>query len=236
MNKYSRMQEKAYEDLASRWTPEERDHVVGSFDQHNSWADYDEFLFKGVETQDLVALEFACGPGRNIVKFWSRFKQIDGVDIASENLDNARLWIDHNGLNSGQPRLFKSSGEDIAVVTDDAGYDVVFSTIALQHICIHEIRLKLVHEFARVLKPGGWFCAQMGFGPRRVGHSGVGYYENFYDATHTNGGCDCCVTDPMQLQGDLETAGFGNFSYDIRPVGPGDNHDNWIFFRAQKNM
>lgn len=231
MNKYTKMQQSQYDQDASNWSVDNRDPVVGTFDQHNLWQDYDDFLFKGINTSGKIALDFGCGPGRNIVKFANRFAMIDGVDISQLNLDNALKWFEHNKI-SITPRLFKNNGIDISVITDNNYYDIVFSTICMQHICVHDIRMSLLKDFYRVLKPGGHICIQMGFGtnhPRTVG-----YYDNFYDAPGTNSMMDTRVEDPQHLKSDLESIGFSNFDFDIRPVGPGDGHTNWIFFRAQK--
>jgi ubiquinone/menaquinone biosynthesis C-methylase UbiE len=129
------------------------------------------------------------------------------------------------------PLLFKNNGVDLSNICHEL-YDIVFSTICLQHICVHEIRFNLMKEFYRVLKPGGSVCLQMGFGP---GHPmTVGYYENYYDAPGTNSACDTRVDSTDELKNDLESIGFHSFNFDLRPTGPGDSHDNWIFFRATK--
>jgi hypothetical protein len=94
--------------------------------------------FTQKDTARKVALEFDCGPGRNIVRFSDRFKQIDGVDISDINLKNAVIWCHHNGIVK-MPALFKIDGVDIAVVAEDA-YDVVFSTICLQQIPVYDLR------------------------------------------------------------------------------------------------
>jgi SAM-dependent methyltransferase len=229
-DKYAKMQQAQYDNEATTWTPINRGPVVGSFDEHNNWPDYDNFLFKGVDTSYKTALDFGCGPGRNIVKFASKFNQIDGVDISDVNLINARLWFKTNNLTM-TPVLYKNNGLDLSLIPSDH-YDVVFSTICLQHICVHEIRFNLMKEFYRVLKTGGSICHQMGFGIGRPGS--VSYYENNYDASGTNGHADTRVESPDELKLDLDKIGFSNFTYDIRPVGPGDHHQYWIFFRATK--
>jgi len=231
-NKYTVMQQSQYDENASHWTTEDRDHVVGSFDAHNKWTDYDVYLFKGIETKNRIALDFACGPGRNIVKFSNRFKRIDGVDISNTNLANAKIWCEANKVAS-MPQLIKNNGTDLADIANDT-YDMVFSTIAMQHICVHEIRLNLFKEFYRILKPSGYICIQMGFGTRHQGS--VGYYENFYDAQHTNGGKDTRIENPDHVKQDLISIGFSHFDFDIRPVGPSDSHSNWIFFRSIKEI
>ena len=44
-NKYTDMQKIHYEAEAAKWSLDNRDPVVGGFDQHNAWPDYDEYIF-----------------------------------------------------------------------------------------------------------------------------------------------------------------------------------------------
>ncbi|NBR61354.1 class I SAM-dependent methyltransferase [bacterium] len=229
-NKYTEMQVNRYETEATFWSVSDVDPVVGSFHAHNDWADY-EFLFKDINNlESKKMLDFGCGPGRNMVKYSDRFNAIDGVDISINNLKNAVVWIKHNGKNLDKHRLIKCNGVDLSDIADEQ-YDIVMSTISLQHICVYEIRLNYLKEFFRVLKPGGQITIQMGYGKDSPG---VDYYDNNYDALTTNSGCDTKVSDYTQIQSDLIEIGFKNFNFYIRPVGPGDQHQNWIFFNAQK--
>ena len=231
-NNYSKMQEHLYNVLASDWSLENRDPVVGSFDAHNNWKDYEDYLWKDItDLKNKKVIDFGCGPGRNLVRWASYMAKLDGVDISSINLDKAKVWISANGLNPDNFDLYKGEGTGIASVPSDS-YDVVMSTIAMQHICVHDIRVNLLKEFHRVLKDGGKITIQMGFGPNHP--RSVDYYENYYDANTSNGGMDTRVEDPNQLREDLEKIGFKNFNSYIRPVGPGDSHNNWIFFNAEK--
>lgn len=228
-NKYTQMQLNAYNDMASQWSTECRDPVVGSYDAHNNWKDYD-LLFEGLENkQNMIVLDFACGPGRNIIRYSSLFKRIDGVDISPINIENAKKNIAHNNI--AVPNLYVNNGVDLSVIATET-YDLVISTIALQHICVYDIRRKIFEEIHRVLKTGGTFSAQMGYGSPSP--MSVGYYENYYDATGTNRSCDVCIENTDQLKQDFDSIGFKNFSYKITQVGPGDCHPNWIFFNVQK--
>jgi ubiquinone/menaquinone biosynthesis C-methylase UbiE len=228
-NKYVQMQLNAYNNMASEWSIDYREPVVGSYDAHNEWKDY-ELLFEGLRNnQDKIALDFACGPGRNIVKYSSLFKRIDGVDISPINIENAKKNIAHNNIEL--PNLYVNNGVDLSQIPTE-NYDLVISTIALQHICVYDIRKNIFNEIYRVLKIGGIFSAQMGYGSPSP--STVGYYENYYDAIETNGECDVCVENADQIKQDLDSIGFKKFSYKITQVGPGDSHPNWIFFNVQK--
>ena len=227
-NKYTQMQLNLYNGLASEWSEANRDPVVGSFDSHNNWNDYDN-LFQRLENQsELIGLDFACGPGRNIVKYNGRFKRLDGVDISPVNIGKAQSYTSNRGI---ETVLYTSTGTDISVVSSNE-YDFVMSTIALQHICVYDIRYSIMKDIHRVLKGGGVFTAQMGFG--YPSPQTVGYYENYYDAESSNRACDVCIESTEQLEKDLLEIGYKDFQYIIGPVGPGDIHPNWIYFSCVK--
>ena len=224
------MQKEHYELMASHWRLDYRNPVVGSYDAHNEWADYDNFLFKNFDTNGLTALEYGCGPGRNIIRYNKRFAQIDGVDIANTNLEKAKINLDHNGIKKAN--LLLCDGQSIPV--EDNVYDVVFSTICLQHIACYDIRFNIFSDIYRVLKLGGKFSFQIGYGGR-VPLDAAGYYDNIVDAEGTNGALDVAVLDETDLKKDLlEKIGFSNYESDIRPTGPGDSHSNWIWVQVQK--
>ena len=83
------------------------------------------------------------------------------------------------------------------------------------------------------MKSGGALSFQMGFDNWvRKGFSE--YYANTFDATGTNCIHDDCITDIAQIREHLEEIGFDAIVADLRPVGPGDVHHNWLFVRAFK--
>lgn len=226
-NKYTQMQLEHYNQVASSWNENNRNPVVGSFDKHNSWADY-ENLFTRIENQEQkVGLDFGCGPGRNLVKYGNRFKRLDGADISPINLEKAKDYTSNNNL---KPTLYLTDGVSLGEVPSNH-YDFVMSTICLQHICVHEIRYSIFKDIFRVLKTGGLLTAQMGYG---LNPYAISYYDNHYDATVTNGGCDTRVENTEQLKKDLSEIGFSDFEYVITNTGPGDAHQNWIFFSVKK--
>jgi len=225
---YLDMQKFQYDRDAAHWSLSHRDPVVGSYDAHNAWSDYDKYLFKDFDTNGLIALEYGCGPGRNIIRYHNRFKRIDGVDISSVVLEKAKINISNAGFEI--PNLIHTNGK--AIPCDNETYDVVFSTICLQHICVYEIRNAIMKEIYRVLKPGGYICIQMGYGGKER-DAWVKYFDNHYGAEGTNGLCDISIDDQDVLEKDLNKIGFIAYKSDILPVGPGDNHRNWIFFRRK---
>jgi SAM-dependent methyltransferase len=228
-NKYTQMQLNQYKELANTWSEENRDPVVGTFDLHNQWTDY-EILFERISSaRSKVALDFGCGPGRNLVRYKNVFKQLDGVDISPINIDKAKMYCFKNSVIHN--KLYVNNGVDLDCIESEQ-YDVLMSTIALQHICVYDIRKSFFKEFYRVLKSGGILTAQMGYGSPSP--MSVGYYENYYNANVSNRGCDVCIESYKQLEDDLLEIGFTDFQFKIRPVGPGDCHPNWIFFSAIK--
>ena len=230
-NKYTKMQQDFYDHESSLWSLENKDWVVGSFDSHNNWEDYNYLFVNVPNLGEKKMLDFGCGPGRNLVRFYNQFKQIDGVDMAPKNLENAKQWLATNNLPHEHLNFYTCNGVDLSNIPDNQ-YDVVMSTICLQHICVHEIRYNYFKEFLRVLRPNGYIALQMGYGANAP--ASVPYYTNHYDATGTNRRCDTAIEDVSQLEKDLKEIGFTNFTYHIRPVGPGDCHANWIYFNAQK--
>jgi SAM-dependent methyltransferase len=224
--KYLEMQKGYYDKEASKWTLNNKNPVVGWYHDHEKFSDYDEFLFKDFETGGLVALEYGCGPGRNLIRFAKRFERVDGVDISQTNIDKAKINIEDAGVTI--PKLYVNDGDNIP--TEDATYDVVFAVICLQHICVHEIRYKIMQEIYRVLKPGGKFCAQMGFGGR---DGSVKYHDNNHDAQGTNGMCDVSIEDEQFLKDDLFKIGFTQYKADFRTPCK-DLHKQWIWFQVEK--
>lgn len=104
---------------------------------------------------DSHVLDFGCGRGlseedpvlyrRRLQNFRGRVARVDGVDVDASVTENAkvdRLWI----IPPETDLPFASSS-----------VDVVIADWVLEHIANPSFA---VAEFARVLKPGGWFCAR----------------------------------------------------------------------------
>jgi SAM-dependent methyltransferase len=214
---------------ASRWSLTNKNPLVGWYDEHMNDTQEGEILFRGIPTKvGSLALEFGCGPGRNFIKFRDWFSRIDGVDISDEILRKLPLNLAES--NTPVPNTWLIDGHSLPEVPSNT-YDVVFSIICMQHISCRSWRLELYREFMRVLKPGGFFTFQMGFGP---GHPISRDYFHEYgpeDLIHR----DTRVEDPDALKKDLMDQGFEGFDYKLT-VPCHDQHPSWIWARVQKPL
>lgn len=232
--KYAYFQKHMYEYLAkqSKYSHDSKeDLVVGTYDLQNEWKDYDDYILKYVDEsyKQKLALDFATGPGRNIIKYHDRFLRLDGVDISEKNIENAKENLRYHKVT--EPVLYVNNGMDLSEIPSET-YDFIMSTIALQHICVYTIRLNLLKEFYRVLKPGGRISLQMGYGSDIP--NSVPYYGNDYAALLTNGHHDTQIESADYVKKDLEKIGFIGFEYWLRPSGPKSKQKEWIYFTALK--
>ena len=201
-SRYIKMQKLFYDHYASKSVYNRKDKidlVVWGYDLHDKWEDYDKYLMKYVDEtyKNKIALDFACGPGRNIIRYHDKFLRIDGADISKVNIENAIKNLQFAGIEV--PNLYVTSGYDCGSV-DDSSYDFIFSTIAMQHICVYEIRFQILQAIFKALKNNGRISIQMGFGKKR-GLS-ADYYANHYWALGTNSFFDTRVDSPEQIKND----------------------------------
>jgi len=132
---YIAMQKKYYELCAAASKAESgdltEDYVAGSWREHDVWRDYETYLMKYVPAEPVwVALDYGCGPGRNIRRWSSRFARIDGVDISQRNLDNANRFLAGRIEQSKWPNLYLTGGASCGSVPRNScslSADVTFS-------------------------------------------------------------------------------------------------------------
>ena len=131
--------------------------------------------------------------------------------------------------------FYKNNGMDLSDLKDNE-YDFIMSTIVFQHICVHELRYKIKKEIYRVLKSGGEFSFQMGFGSMDwIGNTKQrSYFENSYNAENSNGSNDVRVSNPQDLVDDLKSIGFKDITYSIEEPWADWGHPNWIYVKCYK--
>lgn len=107
------------------------------------------------------ALDFGCGVGRLTQALADHFGEVVGVDISAPMVDKARE-LDRHGR--GRVRYVVNTRGDLALL-DEGTFDLVYSSITLQHIPPRHARV-YIRELFRVLGPGGVAVFQVRNGPR----------------------------------------------------------------------
>lgn len=223
-NRYTNMQKQAYAGGTS------------NHEEHNTNPDYWNILLGDLKDKEKwdgkVALDFACGKGRNVTNMFNlcNWNRVDGIDISESN-------INHNKSEySQQPSdWYCNNGVDVSDLKNNE-YDFIMSTIALQHIPVYDIRKSLITDLLRTLKSGGLFSFQMGYGNDLESPLGprVSYFENYYDANGTNSACDVRIQNVDDVIKDLTEIGFINIKTEIKESYSDSGHSHWIYIKAYK--
>ena len=223
-NKYTQMQKRAYSSGTS------------NHEEHNNNEDYWDILLGDLKNKTnwdgKVALDFACGKGRNVSNMlnlcdWDR---VDGIDLSIGNINHNKET--YKNQNSG---WYCNNGIDVSELMSNE-YDFIMSTIALQHIPVYDIRKSLITDLLRTLKPGGLFSFQMGYGNDLKSDLGPrsSYFENCYEADGTNSAWDVRVQNEQDVIKDLSEMGFVNTTTTIRESYSDWGHPHWIYVKAYK--
>ena len=230
---YQKMQKRAYDGYTENFD-DSKDLCVGSFDAHEKYP-YEDYLLEHYDGDYGSALDFASGIGRMMGRMHAHFDIVDGVDLNSNNLEFAKTYLSSLGIKEERYSLFLSDG--IGVKGINKKYDFIYSTIALQHICVHSVRTEIFKDLSRLLKDGGQSCFQMGFG----WDNKINWFDNHYTARSTNAGCDVTIPNSDHLDAitkDFELMGFRDIKYELK-ISPhpklGDRyHPIWIFMHMRK--
>ncbi len=238
-NKYTDMQRNFYNATADIM-------AIENHRGHDSNPDYYGALLDNVKLyptnwKDKTALDFGCGIGRNIDNLLrlAPWQSVDGCDISSENIVRADDFLLKLGYDKSRFNLYTTTGTTLAPIENEL-YDFVMSTIVLQHIAVHEIRMSLLKDIYRVMKPGGMFSFQMAqYDKAKI--KCASYFDNTWEASGTNGAFDVSVNDPQDLVNDLSAIGFTNIEFVIKPEWDANNgcyldspNSKWIFVKAYK--
>jgi ubiquinone/menaquinone biosynthesis C-methylase UbiE len=225
-----------YTMMQKSWYENETESMkIENHKNHNDNDDYWNILLKPLNNgnwSEKLVLDFGCGCGRNVQNILNKFTvlEVHGCDISSNNI---KYCIENTEEITNGKTNFKfitTDGQSLQPLNSNT-YDMIMSTITLQHICVYSIRRMILEDMFRCLKPGGLISLQMGFGP---GHSKTSeYFEDAVHASSTNSGYDVRVDDPSQIKKDMDEIGFTNFTYIISNPWS-DSHNQWIYFKAYK--
>jgi SAM-dependent methyltransferase len=114
----------------------------------------------GLPKRRETALDFGCGLGRLTRALAEHFDSCVGVDISEAMVSQARAW--HRDCPSCH---FEVNTSGHLQAFGDASFDFVCSRYVLQHLPSNQHVRTYLHEFLRVLRPGGLAVFQL---PRRV--------------------------------------------------------------------
>ena len=146
------------------------------------------------------------------------FDKVVGVDIATNNLKHAETYLTENGIEREKYDVFLVDGMSCNIDIDYK-FDFAYSTLCLQHICVHETRQNIVKDICSMLKDGGQACFQMGMGAKRqVWEDNALWLDNAYDAGGTNGSEDVFIPDESYfpvIEQDFNNAGYKDVIFEI---------------------
>jgi SAM-dependent methyltransferase len=238
---FLKRQQQFWGDIAKGWSLQNKNPVVGWYDEHENFPEYDTVLFRDIPvTGTEIVLEYGCGPGRNLIRWNKRFGRIDGVDISPVCIEKAKINLGSAGL--AIPNLWSNDGRSLDMIVSASnstppldgewpGYDIVFMVISHQHITNRAVRLHLYKEFLRVLKPGGYLCFQTGFGP---GHPrSVDYFTEAYASEVEFLDKDVRIENIEHIKTDLQSCGFTWLDHQFTRHCK-DEHEKWVWIRCQK--
>ena len=111
------------------------------------------------------------------------------------------------------------------------------STITLQLIPVYSIRRNILIDILRVLKNGGLFSFQMGFGGNledALGRPRSKYCDDSIEAKSTNGYHDVRVLSSEELVNDLIKIGLSEVEIQVRDSYSDVGHPSWIYVKCTK--
>ncbi len=223
-NKYTQMQKQNY-----AWG-------TNNHENHNANSNYWDILLGDLKDKEKwnnkVALDFACGKGRNVTNMLNlcEWQRVDGIDISENNISHNK-----NEYQNQNSNWYCNNGVDVSDLKDEE-YHFIMSTIALQHIPVYDIRKSLITDLFRTLKTGGLFSFQLGYGTGLESPIGsrVSYFENYYEAPGTNSVCDVRVQNEDEVINDLKEIGFTNITTEVKESFDDSGHLQWIYIKAYK--
>ena len=233
--RYAAMQKAIYTFVDPRNEFQVKEVIIGHYAAHEEYP-YEKYLLQKVrDPSQTVALDFGCGPGRMLLRMSKLLQRVDGVDISARLIEICDEWT--RGIDA-VGRLYVNDGTSLEQIESDR-YDLVYSTIALQHISVASIREELFREFYRVLKGGGRLALQMIYTdkPREQWSSHCTWNQDLFDAEGTNGQCDVLITEDtlQEVESSFSKCGFSNFSHELAPMQhPSEVATNVIFLYLEK--
>lgn len=176
-------------------------HIIG-YPEHNLLLPYETMilyrngdirypLFNKYITHDLKAIDYGCGPGRMVERMNEFIPRVDGVDISPRLIEIAR-----KESKNGRSQFFVTKGDGMPLHDMfREHYDLVYSTLCLQHIPVRSLRKQIIHSCYDVLRRGGKAVFQMLFNFKGViPDAHRDWFAEYTDAPATNSAHDVHIT------------------------------------------
>jgi SAM-dependent methyltransferase len=148
-------------------------------------------------SKDMSILDYGCGVGRLMEALVDCGYSPDGVDISPEMLEFART---SDILRPTPSRFYLSSGDNCGEAPLDH-YDLAYSVLCFQHICVRSIRKSILASIQNCLKPDGVVCIQVQYFPEigvsQIPEGHAGWIHDKNDATSSNSTHDVWLTADM---------------------------------------
>lgn len=111
-------------------------------------------------SQQMIVLDFGCGPGYLAKFVANKVKKVIAVDISCGVIECAKV------LNNSHNILFKiNNGKDLSAI-NEGSLDLIYSFAVIQHLS-DELFKGFLKDFFRVLKPNGKIICHIIIGDKR---------------------------------------------------------------------
>lgn len=164
----------------------------------------DPVLDNRVKYEGSLGFEFGCGAGRNLVNLLvaGNFARVDGVDISKSNATNVQKFVDQK-VGMGKSIVLEGNGYS-CLPFPSKSYSFAISHQVFIHIPVRDIRLSILKDLCRILKPKGTVVIHF-----KDMSSSVHYDEN-----HNDFPMNLTITkdDFPLVRSDFAEAGFSDIS------------------------
>ena len=149
---------------------ERMDPTIPIFDTGRADFHLDRYRFAADRVESMVVADIACGTGygSELLKVQGKAQSVVGVDICPDAINYASKKHSPDGV-----QFVCASGD--ATGLDTGSLDAVTSFETIEHV---ECDVKLLKEFARILKPGGrLICSTPNMWPLEIAPHHVRVYD-----------------------------------------------------------
>ena len=135
-----------------------------------SYEHWHRYLYASNFVQNKTVLDIACGEGYGSNLLSKNAKEVVGVDISFQVIENAKKKYKTKNLS------FVHGSASKIPIKDDSKFDVIVSFETIEHIS-EDDQISFLSEVKRLLRPGGIFIVST---PNKLIYSDIPNYKNEY--------------------------------------------------------